>query len=66
METGTVKETTTQPSSEIFFLNNNNDDGKHRLAICLHFLSIYFIELDKDIFKNTHSHPETISVGYYG
>jgi hypothetical protein len=28
-------------------LNNNNDGGKHRLAICLHLLSIYFIELDK-------------------
>jgi hypothetical protein len=42
-----VKKTTTQPNSEnIFFLNKNNDDGKHWLAICLHFLSIYFIELD--------------------
>jgi hypothetical protein len=29
------------------FKKNNNDDGKHRLTICLHFLSIYFIELDK-------------------
>jgi hypothetical protein len=27
--------------------NNNNDDGKHRLAICLHLLSIYLIGLDK-------------------
>jgi hypothetical protein len=45
-----VKETTTQPNSEKKKNNNNNnnnDDGKHRLAICLHFLSIYFIELDK-------------------
>jgi hypothetical protein len=33
-----------------FFLNNNNDDGKHRLAICLHLVSIYFIELHSPLY----------------
>ena len=28
-----------------YLLNNNNDDGKHRLAICLHFLSITATDL---------------------
>ena len=42
-----VKETTTQPNSEkkIYLLNNNNDDGKHRLEIRLHFLSINATDL---------------------
>ena len=48
METGTVskRQQLNQTVNFFFFLNNNNDDDKHRLAICLHFLSIYFIELD--------------------
>ena len=47
METGTVSKRQQLNQTVIFFLNNNNDNGKHRLAICLHLLSIYFIELDK-------------------
>ena len=49
METGTVskRKQLNQTVKKKKKKKNNNDDGKHRLAICLHFLSIYFIELDK-------------------